>query len=126
MTQRQLGVDPTFEDGEPRLRQSRPFEQSKWRITDPFEWEAMPLVECVLVGSRRDRGIEAGEVELVGLDRQDIAGAIRTQPVAQLTVTGTEVGNEPLHRVASRLRSFVPQGVDDLIRGHATVPLKEQ
>lgn len=92
-SQSEVGLDPLFEAGQPQLFEAGPLEHRE-RLLELGERRPAPEIErCAQrfrgigrpcrgerLAAAREQLLEAGEVELAGLDVQDIPGRLRLEP----------------------------------------------
>ena len=130
MPERQVGLDPPLERGEAQLLEARALVPCE-RLRELGQRGPAPERERVaqqlarLLGHRPcasacasvgDRALEAGEVELVVADLEQVAGSTRVEP--RLRQRLAQLRDVDLHHLLRRVRHVLaPEGVDDAARG---------
>ena len=138
MPEREVGLDPPFERGEAELLEARALvpgerlrELGECRPAPERERVAQQLPRLPGIALRErlpavgDRALEAGQVELVVADLEQVAGSACLQP--RLRKRLPQLRDVDLHHLLRRVRHVLaPEGVDDLLAGDGAVRVQEQ
>ena len=127
-SRREVGGDPSLERGQARLLETSCVGVGERRAGELAERRPAPERERGLQRRSRPRGDEALEplhVELLGLDAQGVAPAVRDDAVgAERLAEGVDVHLEGA--LGARRRVFVPDAVDQAVGEHDRVRVQQE
>ncbi len=121
----EVRLDPLLEAREAELLEPGDLALREPQLGELREWRAPPEGQRVLQLSLGPQPPEAGEVDLVGVGTEQVAGSPRQQAVlAEQLPEVRDVHLQRLRRGCGRV--FLPEGVDQPLPGHGRVRLENQ
>src|SRR5262245_5099759 len=130
----ELGVDPLLDRSEAQLLEARDLALGEGVVGEIGERRSAPERERLgqrrrtrrrVAAVRSDGPLEAGEVELLGLDVEQVAGRARIQSLRREQLA--QVGDIDLEGRPRRLRgALAPEAVDQRVAGNDLVRMQEE